>query len=143
MEIKIKPTNNFEIEVESIRSYQAGVYKNGRGTFVKPAFKKYQNELLYQLPNIKIDVDAPIRLEIILLFAIPNTWKQTKKKNNAGKFATNNKDLDNMTKGIIDVIAGKCGFNDKNIADLHITKKWRKIGETNDKIAVKIENIEQ
>lgn len=115
----------FIIKVDKILSYQAGIYKNGYKTFTKTKFKQYQKEIKYQLPS-KYDFDKnSISIDILMIFKLPKTIsKKEKEKRIKGVFATNNIDLDNASKGIIDVIAEKYNFNDKNIYNLNITKIW-------------------
>ena len=78
--------------------------------FKTPKYKSYEKELLYKLPNIKIDFKARLRLDIV--FGYSNTLN----------------DIDNALKPFIDVLQKKSGFNDRMIYELNVKKEIAKKG---------------
>ena len=78
--------------------------------FKTPKYKSYEKELLYKLPNLKIDLEARLRLDIV--FGYSNTLS----------------DIDNALKPFIDVLQKKSGFNDRMIYELNVKKEITKKG---------------
>lgn len=95
MEIKIKPLS-------------ANVCWYGK-RIKTTAYKDYERELGYQLPNIKIPENICIKLVV--------------------GFSSKGSDLDNCLKPMIDIMQKKYGFNDNRIYKLEIEKQIVKKGE--------------
>lgn len=101
---------NFVLKVDKIFSYQTLVYKNGTNTYKKPAYKKYEKEIYYQLKKIKdFDFTTKYDLSIEIIFKAKNK--------NIG-------DLDNITKPILDIISKYYNFDDRNIVELKLKKEF-------------------
>lgn len=72
--------------------------------------KKYELEVLYQLPKIEVP-QGKLKLEIV-----------------AG-LSSRNADIDNVAKIFIDCLQKKYGFNDRDIYELNLKKEIVKKGE--------------
>jgi Holliday junction resolvase RusA-like endonuclease len=78
--------------------------------FKTPAYKQYEEEVLWLLPKIKMP-EAPYCLHLVFSFS-----------NKAS-------DIDNPTKLVLDIMQKKYGFNDSSIYKLIIEKKIVKKGK--------------
>lgn len=96
-EIKIKPLSVNE------------AYRRKRYKTVK--YKVYEEELLYKLPNLKIDKESKLFLTIV-----------------AG-LSNRNADLSNIIKPFEDVLQIKYNFNDNKIYKINMTKEIVKKGK--------------
>lgn len=124
------------VKVEKIRTYQTLVYKNGIRTFPKKEYHLYNEEITNQLKkDVIINEEKPIKLEIGFNFIKPKSW--SKKKKEEVKEYTTFPDLDNAAKAVIDILSKFYNFNDKNINDLKLTKKYTDLG--NNYIVIKLE----
>ena len=73
-------------------------------------YRKYQSDVLFMLPNIKVSGNA---LKIDLIYG----------------FSNKGADIDNPTKMILDILQKKYNFNDNQIVQLVLTKKIVKKGQ--------------
>lgn len=78
--------------------------------FKTEAYKAYEQEIYYQLPNIKIPTG---NLKLELEFGVSNKAS----------------DLDNLIKPFQDILQNRYNFNDKMIYRLEVTKKIVKKGK--------------
>lgn len=84
-------------------------------------YKLYEKELLYTLPNIKVNKNNLIILTIHAGISLKS-------------------DIDNIAKPFIDILQKKYEFNDNRICELHLIKFV--VSRSNEFIAFKIEYYE-
>jgi Holliday junction resolvase RusA-like endonuclease len=89
--------------------------------FKTPAYKKYEKDLLFLLPNKKIDLKKRLSINIEVYYS------------------SHASDIDNFLKPFLDVLQKKYGIDDKNIYSLVVAKNVVKKGM--EKIVFKIENL--
>ena len=77
--------------------------------FKTPKYKKYERDLLFMLPTLKIE-NTSIKIDIQL------------------GVSSKNADIDNPIKPLLDILQKKYGFNDRNIYELRVTKEDVKKG---------------
>jgi len=88
--------------------------------FKTHTYEKYENDLLFLLPKIKIP-QPPYRVQFEFGFSSASC------------------DVDNPCKPLMDILQKKYGFNDKSVNELLLTRKQVKKGE--EFIAFKIESL--
>lgn len=101
--------NKVIVQIDKIRSYQTLVYKRGKDTFKKSAYRQYERDIAIQLGSLKpIEHKKPIKATIVF-------------KSHTRAIGDN----DNITKPILDILESTNKIsNDKYIVDLHIIKQF-------------------
>ena len=79
--------------------------------FKTPAYKAYEETILFMMPRAKIDPKQMLRIEFFFGFS-----------NKAS-------DLDNPVKLLLDIAQKKYGFNDSNVFELNVRKCIVKKGD--------------
>lgn len=74
--------------------------------------------------------DRPLRVEIIAVFNIPESWSKKKTAAAEGSFATCKPDGDNISKSFGDACQGILFKDDKQVSDTRITKMYAKPGQS-------------
>lgn len=68
--------------------------------------------------------DIPIYARLDFFVQIPKSWSKKKKAENEGKFCTNNSDIDNYCKAILDSLNGVYYQDDRQIVMIRARKYW-------------------
>lgn len=79
--------------------------------FKTPAYKSYENEIAMKLPNLKIDPEEHLKLNITF------------------GYSNKSADIDNSLKPFLDCLQKKYGFNDNKIYELIVRKEIVKKGD--------------
>ncbi len=133
-------TERFKIKVDRVLSYQAGIVHKHRGVGFTKKYIDFQEEVRSQIPDdIFIPEDKPLIFNITINFHIPKSYSKKKKEACRGQYCMKNIDLDNINKGIQDIVSRKLGFDDKHIVILRGQKKYNlDIEEEKDIITIDI-----
>lgn len=132
----------FKIKVDKILSYQNGI-KKGRYSYTTPKYKSFQQQIYLQTPMLNLDKKSPKMVNLEVFFKIPVNTSKKEKELKYGAFCDKKIDVDNLAKGIIDVIFNKNQIDDKKIVKLTITKKYitDRMDEKSEYIYIDIKNI--
>lgn len=134
------------VKVKEILSHQSGInnrviysHEKKRG-FVKPyptkKYKAYQKEILSQFKGeIDIEENEAVKIELLFSFKKPKSW--SKKVREETKYHLTKIDVDNMAKGVMDLMAEFYNFNDKQVVELKVNKEYNE--EDYNYIAIKLE----
>ena len=90
--------------------------------FKTDKYKGFENEMLLKLPNIKIDLESKLKIEIVF------------------GFSSSGSDIDNGLKPFLDCIQKKYGINDNKVYELNVKKEVVKKG--NEFIEFKIKELQ-
>jgi Holliday junction resolvase RusA-like endonuclease len=101
------PQNQRQINIKPLSVNQAWAGRR----FKTPKYKAFEKEMLLILPNIKIDLNARLRLDIVF------------------GYSSRASDIDNGLKPLLDCLQKKLGINDNKIYELNVKKEIVKKGK--------------
>lgn len=78
--------------------------------FKTDKYRAFQKEMLLLLPNVKIDLKKPLKINIVF------------------GFSSKGSDIDNPVKSTLDVLQKKFKFNDNQVQELNVKKEIVKKG---------------
>ncbi len=76
-------------------------------------------------PHFPRPLDGPVSVWIDAAFAMPKSWSREMMNDHEDRAHTQKPDADNIAKAICDALNGIAWTDDAQVAELHITKRWR------------------
>lgn len=147
----------FTFKVSQIISHQTAMRQGGKFNYPTKKGIKFKEEVNKQLRPLDIEADKPIKVNITFVFHFPKSYPLKKKEQLKGQYMTLKPDAENIAKLITDLVfrfdyeiekkeggkeKKKYKFDDKNIVELHIKKKWSlNVNADYDYICYDINNI--
>lgn len=130
----------FVVDGTPVPKQRPRVYRNIAFTPVKT--KNYQalvrDCFKLRCPSWKIS-DKKLKIRIEFYFKPPKSTSKKRLNGMIDKFCDNHKDLDNLEKSVLDSLNKVAYFDDKQIVEMHTTKKWA----MNDFVKIQLEEIEE
>lgn len=92
-------------------------------TYYPKRYTEFREAMEPIVEKIKINpTDSLLRVKIDFHVGMPKSWSKKKRNRLDGKYCTNNADLDNYEKAILDSLEGTLFVNDNQIVDMHARK---------------------
>lgn len=77
--------------------------------------------------GIQFPKGTPVAVELEIYRAMPGSWTHKHRDEAEGTWVTSRPDLDNFCKAILDGLS-EAWDDDAQVVDVHMTKKWARIG---------------
>jgi len=117
---------NLNILIEPIPKARPRVTRSGH-TFTPKRTKDYQTQIGWEFKNSFPNhnpYDKLIKMSLIFTFKVPKSYSKQKTQDALESKFTNNKDVDNLAKSVMDALNGLAYTDDKLIVSLTIHKEY-------------------